>query len=318
MSRLLRAAVALALTAQGSAALAYVRTTTVEGSPGQGTPLAWKARQVTYRVNASGFASSPGCADASAATALVVQSFATWPNAASSCTDFTYVNGGTTTITVVGADGVNAVIFRKGNCSSIVPAGDACLSSSATVGCAEKYNCFEDSNSSGDTLALTSVNYNTSTGEIVDADMELIGWDGSSPATGTPFGNGSAPNGWYLTCPVTQVVCSDYGQGSCAYIDIGNTVTHEAGHVLGLDHVCMSTYPSPYNACPSPEPVMAPTAAPGETSKRRLTQDDVNGICAIYPRSDSSGGCSIGGGGVLSLIAALAAVRQRRQRVVRP
>ncbi len=52
--------------------------------------------------------------------------------------------------------------------------------------------------------------------------------------------------------------------------DYANTLTHEIGHVLGLDH------------SEDPEAVMYPTAPEGETSKRTLAEDDREGIRYLY------------------------------------
>jgi hypothetical protein len=86
--------------------------------------------------------------------------------------------------------------------------------------------------------------------------------------------------------------------------DIQNTITHEIGHLIGLGH--------PY-ADGRQSSTMFYSAATGETSKRELSQDDINGINYLYPEPgvllippdtnrdglkdlsnpDQSGGCSI-------------------------
>ena len=139
-------------------------------------------------------------------------------------------------------------------------------------------------------LALTTVIYTPSTGVIADADMEVIDWGGlpGSLQSSTP------PDGWYWTCfdPTGAATCSSYGQDRCAFMDLQNTVTHEAGHFLGLAHPCEA---DPGTATANGVPVcsghpemasvtMFPSASPGEISKRTLAPDDVEGVCAIYPR----------------------------------
>jgi len=102
--------------------------------------------------------------------------------------------------------------------------------------------------------------------------------------------------------------------------DLENTLTHELGHVLGLGHTCWdhqtTTPPLDNKGMPAPDCFegMLPTVVtaatmypysttPGETSKRTLTDDDVAGVCDVYPIAASppgcwpvtSGGCAVGG-----------------------
>ena len=91
---------------------------------------------------------------------------------------------------------------------------------------------------------LTLVWHNPDTGEIYDADMQL------NEQLGTPA---ICDNG----CPSGGV-------------DLQNVITHEAGHFFGLGHSDVS------------DATMAPSATPGETSKRDLAGDDIEGLCSIY------------------------------------
>jgi hypothetical protein len=100
-------------------------------------------------------------------------------------------------------------------------------------------------------LALTSVTYDVRSGEIVDADIELNS-----------------------TAGIVYTTSDLVGQIN---IDVRNTVTHEAGHLLGLDHT------------PVEDATMFATAPRGETKKRDLHQDDLAGVCAIYPRGEEAG-----------------------------
>lgn len=111
-----------------------------------------------------------------------------------------------------------------------------------------------------DALALTSVTYDQNAGTIVDADIEL--------------------NDQYFNFTTTD-------NPLLVRFDVRNTVTHEIGHVLGLDHT------------PIADATMAVTAQPGETSKRDLHQDDIDGICEIYP-STAESSCSVSNVGYFS------------------
>jgi MYXO-CTERM domain-containing protein len=330
-----RLAVALALLAAASPAAAFIRSTTTNPpDPTQGACLAWTPHQITYAVNAGAFTAPGSCSSAQIATDLINQSIPSWNRA--TCTNFTFVPDLTpSTLKAIGKDGVNLVVIRKGICSAL-HAGDPCFN---TVGkCAADFNCWEHNgppdNLSPSTLALTTATFVASTGEILDADMELAGWDGIASIIPPVAATAAAVHGWYNTCSVPgQPPCTAYGQTGCAYIDLGVTVTHEAGHMLGLDHPCAYTNVSgvPSSACVQGA-VMDAQYTAGTTTKRQLTQDDVNGVCSIYRPGEasdlktgclapgvqpkSSGGCSSGGGGALSL-AGLALGLWRRRRAHR-
>ena len=95
-------------------------------------------------------------------------------------------------------------------------------------------------------FALTVLTFQQCTGEIVDADILLD----------------DAHHDFCLdSCGLDQ-------QNLC------NTVTHEMGHLLGLDHSTAS------------EATMYASASPGETKKCTLHGDDRQGVCAAY-----SSGC---------------------------
>lgn len=58
-------------------------------------------------------------------------------------------------------------------------------------------------------------------------------------------------------------------------MDLANTLTHEVGHLLGLDH------------SEREEATMYAEAPLGETEKRTLSTDDEAGICEIFPRDSA-------------------------------
>lgn len=62
-----------------------------------------------------------------------------------------------------------------------------------------------------------------------------------------------------------------YNNGSANGFDVQNVMTHEFGHMLGLDEEYTQK-----------EATMYEKSSPGETKKRDLHQDDLNGFFAIY------------------------------------
>jgi predicted Zn-dependent protease len=116
-------------------------------------------------------------------------------------------------------------------------------------------------------IAITTTTYDTLTGEVVDSDIELNGRDYT-----------------FSTAESDEVL-----------VDIANTLAHEAGHTVGLDHSS------------DPNASMYGYAPPGEIRKRDLSQDDIDGLCHVYPYDrdlppcegfeppGGNGGCSAAG-----------------------
>ncbi len=94
------------------------------------------------------------------------------------------------------------------------------------------------------TIAKTSVTYNDETGEIYDADIEV-----------------NAANN---TVTITD------NQAKIEY-DLQAILTHEVGHFIGIAHSAESSA------------VMFASYSPGSTSQRKLTPDDIDAVCTIYP-----------------------------------
>jgi hypothetical protein len=113
--------------------------------------------------------------------------------------------------------------------------------------------------------ALTFVWHDPTTGVIRDADMEI-----------------NESRGQYTVCP--ELGCTD------GRIDLPNVLTHELGHYFGLAHT-----PDDVNA------TMYASAPPGETMKRTLAADDVEGICTIYPPGSLPEACDPTPSGGLAL-----------------
>ena len=165
-----------------------------------------------------------------------------------------------------------------------------------------------------DALAITTLYFvekqgDSRDGELLDADIELNGVNHSFSTTGAKDKT-----------------------------DIENTVTHELGHLLGLDHTCDDgTYtetPKDHNGddiptCTPPMPMwilnstMYAYADNGETKKRSPEADDIMGICAIYPIDADPGGCSLSHGqepgwqGLVVLLLVLACIRAQVAKPLR-
>ena len=109
--------------------------------------------------------------------------------------------------------------------------------------------------SSRTTFALTSVTFTTD-GTIRDADIE------------------------FNTDVYDFTHINAEGGGNRDKADLKNTLVHEIGHFLGLDH------PN------DPDTTMFKEANVGETKKRTLAAGDIRGLCATYPvQGDSRTTC---------------------------
>ncbi|MGH7898102.1 MAG: matrixin family metalloprotease, partial [Candidatus Binatia bacterium] len=190
--------------------------------PHLGVPFFWPTSEfpVPYVVNSDFSGVSFG-----AVRGAVDRAFATWQNASSGGITFAFAgqsHGGSD-----GQDGQNTISWQ-------------------------------DLSSSSDTFGQSIITFESSTGEIVDVDVEL---NGNFPfAVLPPEDNPFDPR-----------------------VDIQAVVTHEVGHFLGLAHENRM----------GPQVVMFFSDTSGNTSHRTLTADDRNGVRSIYVEGGSGGG---GGG----------------------
>jgi hypothetical protein len=99
-------------------------------------------------------------------------------------------------------------------------------------------------------MGLTTVLFDPGTGEILSADMELNG------------------DNFRFTTGAVEVDA-----------DLANTVTHEAGHMIGFAH------------SPEAAATMFGTSTSGETQKATLHDDDLRGLCDQYPIANDTGRC---------------------------
>lgn len=303
-------------------ALAFVRT----ADRVTGAELSWPVPVVAWHLSSAPAVLAPSCAGGGADLPLVEAmraSFAEWEQG---CAGLELVYGGRIDEIRIGLSGTgeNLVVVRQGWCSADPEAsGDPCMTD-PDVDCGGIYDCFEDHGPADrSTVALTTVLYDPETGRIFDADLEVNGWDGTGDGTALTNATSSAPRGFYFTCadPAGLPACTRYGEDGCYAFDLRNTVTHEAGHFVGLAHPCGDAGTPQCDALLPPgetvayaQRTMYPATAAGETTKRSLSLDDVAGVCAIYP---PDGGCGCGAGGAPGALAALLAALALRPRLTR-
>lgn len=208
--------------------------------PGGGPSVFWEGRSIGFTIHEACSAD----VDNSVCLEAVRASYRTWTDV--DCSDFQFVDMGTTENARAGYDwrrpdsNHNVLVFREGKDGPVDTWPHA-----------------------AGALAITTLTFNSRTGRVLDADIEMNG----------------VPNG---SREFHFAVCPD--QGGCTQIDIQNTVTHEVGHIVGLDHPVAGT-PG------ASETTMFNSAPPGEIKKRSLSQDDMDGVCSIYPAAAATHPC---------------------------
>lgn len=213
--------VAAATLAGAAEAGAYQRTLTCNPSgslnacsPGEEPrALYWPTSCVTYHINEAGSAEL----NDDAAIAAIQKGFQVWDE----------VSCGYLSVSFAGFTDEDRVGYNAGTANANIVV-------------------FRDDNweHSAGILALTSVTFKASTGEIYDADIEINSEEYNLTTT---------------------------DQAALVRIDVQNTVAHEAGHFIGLDHSAVS------------DSTMFATAPLRETAKRTLHPDDEAGFCDAYP-----------------------------------
>lgn len=243
----------------------------------KGRYLYWEERTISYAVN------NKGCKDVSMAETLgaIKRSFFAW--AGPSCTDIYFAYEGTDPAEMSNLllpqdqkpDSKNLIIWRN----TWPPPG------------------VTDATITKDMPAVTTVIYNTDTGVIVDADIDLNGHNFF----------------WTSSDDPSEVAT-----------DVQNIITHEIGHLLGLGHTAEK------------EASMFESTHQGELKKRSLHADDELGLCKVYPfdeitpkgegqgsvPQDVQGGCALAcparqsgaGGGMVIVLGVLALLFGRALR----
>lgn len=228
---------------------------------------------------------------------IIDASIDTWNTATAMCTKFRANDVGRQALEV-GNDKVNLIKIRDTMWGRPASGNDPARTYSAAAAGITTAVYVDDSGSSRD-------------GAIVDADVEINGVNFDVSAN-------NATNG---------------PPGLCR-AELQNTLTHEIGHLHGLEHPCLAGNDPPrMDNLGNPVPQCSAASDPkildatmynfqecGETKKETLSDDDIKAICDTYPPSS---GCRVASGdsrpGVSLLVAGstMALLLRRRRRGVR-
>ena len=171
----------------------------------------------------------------------------------------------------VGLDYVNRIVFREQSWCRPGP----------------PQKCYDAGAAAITTLFFIDTPGHPDDGIIIDADIEL-----------------NAVNYAFATC-VAAGTCTTAGSGVVE--DLANTLVHELGHLVGLDHTCWSGFGTqPVDDKGQPVPACAPASSlppdildatmypfqdPMELKKQTPEVDDIAGFCAKYPKASDPGAC---------------------------
>jgi MYXO-CTERM domain-containing protein len=216
--------------------------------------LSWYTRDLTYALHADGTANIDGSDE----FAILDAAFQVWAeitdcSADSQATDITF----TRDADLVDRDLVGYDFFNPDDNENLLIFRDSGWLHASSV------------------IALTTTTYGTSSGEIIDADIEF---------NSESFTFGDLPD----CCPDCNHNPGDNPDSECRYMDLSNTAVHEIGHVLGLGHPDDWTDIDP--TCSSAA-TMCATAALGTVDKRSLACDDRNAIVFKYPAGEANQYC---------------------------
>ena len=208
---------------------------------------------------------------------IIDASIATWNTDTASCSYLKIMEEDRKALDVSGHDHVNLIKFRDTVWGRPAVDGDPPHMYAAAAAGITTVTFVDDPKSPRD-------------GEIVDADIEINGVNFAISVNGQSMGTGTLA-------------------------ELQNTLTHELGHLQGLEHTCLASGDPPridnlMNPVPLcglatnnaiTEATMYPFQAPGETKKESLSDDDIQAICDVYPTNKppttcepvplSSGGC---------------------------
>ncbi len=197
---------------------------------------------------------------------VIQASIDTWNNGTAACSYMQLINEGRKAMEV-GRDNVNLIKFRDVSWCRPETKDDPA-------------RCHPESAAGITTATYVDDPESSRDGEIVDADVELNGVHFSISVNGQTLGTASCLS------------------------DLQNTLTHELGHLLGLEHTCLApgdpdrvdnagaAVPTCNSASATiQETTMFNYQMCGETKKASIEADDVAGVCGIYPMAKDPGKC---------------------------
>jgi hypothetical protein len=242
-----------------------------------GVPVAWKNPCVTMHLF---LGAPPPILTGEQLFGASAAAASVWSQPALACSDIRLTVAAEASANVdVARDGKNAIVFRT-------EPGHWCGTQSASP---PDKSCYPSS-----ALAVTTIFKNKNSGEILETDIAF-----------------NAVNyNWGDRVGFPSLVTDQTP-------DFQNALTHELGHVIGLDHTCYSpgddqrlldnTGAPQLDCSASPPSVLETTMYPSvqlqDTLRRDLVADDIQGVCDIYPYSHEtcpvpvanteSGGCAM-------------------------
>jgi MYXO-CTERM domain-containing protein len=243
----------------------FVRT----GPTKAGHYLKWESGCVFVTIDSAGTSSIAGDQEFAAIDAAIE----TWSSATSTCSYLDLVNNGRKA-SEVGRDNTNLIKIRDTGCTECN--GSWCR---PAIG-KDPQRCYSAQAAGLTTAIFIDDASSPRDGAILDADIELNGVDFAISLAGAT--TSSKP----------------------CHAELQNTLTHELGHLQGLEHPCITgTDPprvddqgNPVPTCPSSDPkifdaTMYNFQECGEMKKETLSSDDINAICTVYPKSADPGAC---------------------------